>query len=49
MGAGFDHLVMDGMAMASIAGDFARTVEAAEGLDEAFALESRGEETHAHS
>jgi pyruvate/2-oxoglutarate dehydrogenase complex dihydrolipoamide acyltransferase (E2) component len=48
MGAGFDHLVMDGMSMAAIAKDFYRTISKGEGIDEAFVKESR-ETANAHS
>jgi pyruvate/2-oxoglutarate dehydrogenase complex dihydrolipoamide acyltransferase (E2) component len=48
MGAGFDHLVMDGMSMASIAKDFYRTITQAEGIDETFVRESQ-EKTSGHS
>jgi len=48
MGAGFDHLVMDGMSMAAIAKDFYRTISRAEGIDDAFVKESQ-EGVLAHS
>ncbi len=46
MGAGMDHLVMDGMCIAAISKDFADSVEKADGLDDDFVKESQELEGH---